>query len=65
MNLLENYVTNITSDKVITKEFDGKIVVFHELVADVDCYGYIEKQKKFRVTEEDYQSIKGQGFYLG
>lgn len=37
MNMLEIYVSNITSDTVCEKMFDGIAIRYHKLVADKDC----------------------------
>ena len=65
MNMLEIYVSNITSDTVCEKMFDGIAIRYHKLVADKDCYGAKEHQVEFCVCEHDYQSIMKNGYYLG
>lgn len=65
MNILEIYVSNITSDTVYEKIFDSHLVRYHKLIADKNCYGAKETQVEFCVSERDYQSIMKNGYYLG
>lgn len=61
MNLLEQYVTNITKEERI--ERDG--VVIYKIVADLDCYGNVQKQKEIILGESNYKFVKEHGYYLG
>lgn len=61
MNMLENYVTNITYE--CEKFLDDKTKVY-ELVCDIDCYGCIEKQKHITLLSKDYKMVKENGYYL-
>ena len=61
MNVLENYVTNITYEH--EKLLDDKTKVY-ELICDVDCYGQIEKQKHITLLLEEYKMVKEKGYYL-
>lgn len=61
MNVLENYVTNITYE--CEKSLDDKTKVY-ELVCDVDCCGCIERHKHIMLSEKDYNMIKEKGYYL-
>lgn len=61
MNILEHYVTNITSVKKETCEW-GTI---YKLKADVNCYGCIEKQKEFTLSQSDYDMVLKKGYYMG
>lgn len=65
MNILEIYVSNITSDTICEKVSDGHHVRYHKLIADKNCYGAKETQVEFCVSEQDYQSIMENGYYLG
>lgn len=65
MNILEIYVSNITRDVVCEKVYDGHLIRYHKIVADKDCYGAKENQVEFCVSEQDYQSIMKNGYYLG
>lgn len=56
MNLVETYVYNIISHK--------QVGTLHEIIADTDCYGTIEKKKKLILTEREYEEIKNNGYYL-
>ena len=60
MNILEHYVTNITSERVLYY-LDTDVYV---LVADVICYGNIEKQKEIHLTSLEYNMVKEKGYYL-
>lgn len=61
MNILENYVTNITYER--EKFLDDKTKVY-EIICDVNCYGCIEKQKHIILSFEDYKMVKENGYYL-
>lgn len=61
MNILENYVTNITYER--EKFLDDKTKVY-EIVCDVNCYGRIEKQKHIILSFKDYKMVKENGYYL-
>lgn len=56
MNLVETYVYNIVSHK--------QVGTLHEIIADTDCYGTIERKKKLILTEREYEEIKNNGYYL-
>lgn len=60
MNLLENYVTNITEER--ETNFDG--IRMYELTCDINCYGHIRKQEHVILLEEDYNMVKEYGYYL-
>lgn len=61
MNLLETYVSNITKEERLEK--DG--IVIYKIVADINCYGDIHKQKEITLGEYQYKSVKERGYYLG
>lgn len=56
MNALETYVNNITSKK--EKEY------CFEIVADFDCYGHQEFQKKKIISKDDMKMIEQKGYYM-
>lgn len=58
MNLLEIYVTNITSVKEVFPNV-------YEIVADFNCYGRKEIQVAKTISVYDYEMIKEKGYYLG
>ena len=58
MNVLEVWVSNITS---VTEPDEYGIVT---IIADQDCWGNIEEQIEFSVTQQDYESIVTKGYYL-
>lgn len=60
MNLVETYVTKIYTERLV-EECNFPL---YELVADTNCYGRIERKKRFFVNESDYKSIKEKGYYL-
>lgn len=61
MDLLENYVTNITKERV-TVFGETKM---YELTCDImDCFGYERKQEHVILSEEDYNMVKEKGYYL-
>lgn len=60
MNLLENYVHNITS----VKEMKYNGILLYELICDTDCYGNIRKQTTILLTERDYNMVKEKGYYM-
>lgn len=60
MNLLEHYVTNITK----VKKIEGEFGCYYKVVADVDCYGDIKKQKHFTLFEHQWKQVQEKGYYL-
>lgn len=60
MNVLEQYVTNITSEN--KRIIDG--VIIYELVCDIECYGNVIEQKHIYLLENDYKMVKEKGYYL-
>lgn len=60
MNLLENYVTNITEERV-TVFGETKM---YELTCDINCYGRRREQEHVILSEEDYNMVKEYGYYL-
>lgn len=56
MNLVEMWVTNITSHTVV----DG----LHLITADFNCYGRKEWQATKWLTDSDYKSVLTNGYYL-
>lgn len=56
MNLVEIWVTNITSH---TKEDR-----LHHIVADFNCYGRKEYQKEEWLTDFDWKMVQKKGYYL-
>lgn len=56
MNLVEIWVTNITSH---TKEDR-----LHHIVADFNCYGRKEYQKEEWLTDFDWKMVQERGYYL-
>lgn len=65
MNLIEIYVSNITKHEIEKCQYDGGNYIIHHLVADRDCYGDIECQKEFDLTDGEYQHVMRNGYYLG
>lgn len=61
MNLIEVYVTNITSEKKV-RATEGREL--YRLVADTDGYGAEEKQVALYLNEEEYKSVKEKGYML-
>lgn len=57
MNLVEIYVTNIIKHT----ELNG----YHYIIADFDCYGHKEYQKRECLTDGQYISVLQNGYYLG
>lgn len=60
MNVLEQYVTNITSES--KRIIDG--VIIYELVCDIECYGNVIEQEHIYLLENDYKMVKEKGYYL-
>ena len=56
MNLVERFVLKIHH---VSEDAFG-----HTLIADIDDYGIIEKEKLIRVSKRDYEMIKNKGYYL-
>lgn len=56
MNLVEMWVTNITSHA----EEDG----LHIIVADFNCYGRKECQEEKCLLDTDWKMVKEKGYYL-
>lgn len=61
MNILEQYVSNITKEERLEK--DG--IVIYKIIADINCYGNIQKQKEFILADFQYKSVKEHGYYFG
>lgn len=58
MNLVECYVTNIIH--IGERSQYG----FHEITADFDCYGRVEKQVTKRLYFTQIEQIKKYGYYM-
>lgn len=56
MNLVEMWVTNITSHT----EVEG----LHIITADFNCYGRKEWQQTKWLTDHDWQMVEEKGYYL-
>ena len=56
MNLIERYVLKIYS---VSENAYG-----YTIIADIDDYGRVEKEKVIRVSRKDYEMIKKKGYYL-
>ena len=56
MNLIKRYVLKIYS---VSENAFG-----YTLIADIDDYGRVEKEKIIRVSKKDYEMIKKKGYYL-
>lgn len=56
MNLVERFVLKIYH---VSENAFG-----YTLIADIDDYGIIEKEKLIRVSKRDYEMIKNKGYYL-
>ncbi len=60
-------ISNITSDKVISKtirESDGKVCELHELIADRTYEdGTVDKQTTCIVGQYEYEEIQEYGYY--
>lgn len=70
MNLLENYIEKIYSEKDVTEEFDKRISqrcnpnekVFI-LDMEVNCYGRKERVKRY-FYESELKEAKAKGYYM-
>ena len=56
MNLIERYVLKIHH---VSENAYG-----YTLIADIDDYGRVEKEKIIRVSKKEYEMIKKKGYYL-
>lgn len=56
MNLFERFVLKIHH---VSENAFG-----YTLIADIDDYGVVEKEKLIRVSKRDYEMIKNKGYYL-
>lgn len=56
MNLVERFVLKIHH---VSENAFG-----YTLIADIDDYVIIEKEKLIRVSKRDYEMIKNKGYYL-
>ena len=56
MNLVERFVLKIHN---VSENAFG-----YTLIADIDDYGRVEKEKLIRVSSKDYEMIKKKGYYL-
>lgn len=56
MNLVERFVLKIHH---VSENAFG-----YTLIADIDDYGRVEKEKIIRVSKRDYEMIKNKGYYL-
>ena len=56
MNLVERFVLKIYD---VSENAFG-----YTLIADIDDYGRVEKEKVIRVSKRDYDMIKKKGYYL-
>lgn len=56
MNLVERFVLKIHH---VSENAFG-----YTLIADIDDYGRVEKEKVIRVSKRDYEMIKNKGYYL-
>ena len=56
MNLVERFVLKIHH---VSEDAFG-----YTLIADIDDYGRVEKEKVIRVSKRDYEMIKNKGYYL-
>ena len=56
MNLVERFVLKIHH---VSENAFG-----YTLIADIDDYGRVEKEKVIRVSKKDYEMIKKEGYYL-
>lgn len=56
MNLVERFVLKIHH---VSENAFG-----YTLIADIDDYGIVEKEKLIRVSKRDYEMIKNKGYYL-
>lgn len=70
MNLLENYIEKIYSEKDVTEEFDKKRIQRRNpnekvflLDMEVNCYGQKERVKKY-FYEGDLKEVKAKGYYM-
>ena len=69
MNLIENYIKKIHSEKDITKDYIKKIGKaplenLIEVDLDYDCYGSL-KRDNIIFTESQWKEVKRQGYFLG
>lgn len=60
MNVLEQYVTNIIYEQ--KHVVDG--TTLYEIICDIDCHGYIKKNKRIILSEKEYNMVKEKGYYL-
>lgn len=56
MNLVERFVLKIHH---VSENAFG-----YTIIADIDDYGIVEKEKLIRVSKRDYEMIKNRGYYL-
>ena len=56
MNLVERFVLKI--------HHVSENAFVYTLIADIDDYGRVEKEKIIRVSRKDYEMIKKKGYYL-
>lgn len=59
MNEVQIYVTNITSD------IETNYPPIREIIADTNCYGHKEIQRKLLLSPYDYSMVAEKGYYLG
>ena len=68
MNLLEHYIKEIhnvqdVSDKYEKSTGDEPKEPLYEVDVTVDCYGVVERMKKF-MSKSDFEQAKKQGYFL-
>ena len=62
MNVLQIFVTKIhKAERVDT----GRGFYVWELIADTNCWGRIERNKKIKASDDDYKHIIEKGYYWG
>lgn len=68
MNVLENYISKINSEKEATEEFIKKtghnpIEKIYLVDMEVDCYGRKERVKRY-FYESELKEAKAKGYYM-
>ena len=68
MNLLEHYIKEIHSVQYVSDMYEKAIghkpkEPLYEVDVTVDCYGVVERTRKF-MSKSDFEQAKKQGYFL-
>ena len=68
MNLLEHYIKEIHNVEDISDKFEKSIrqkpkEPLYEVDVTVDCYGVVERMRKF-MSKSEFEQAKKQGYFL-